>query len=152
MEKSTSCGGVVVHKGKVLLLYKNSSDKYIGWILPKGTMELGEKQEETALREVQEETSSKCKIEEYINKTGYTFKSRNIIVKKTVYWFLMSTSSFYSKPQIEEHFYDSGFYKEHEAYHMLKFKDEKEIMKKGFEKYRKLKEHKKYNKDYKGEL
>ena len=56
MIEATSCGGVVIFRGKVLLLYKNYKNKYEGWVLPKGTVEKGEEHNETALREVKEET------------------------------------------------------------------------------------------------
>lgn len=39
MIEATSCGGVVIFRGKVLLLYKNYKNKYEGWVLPKGTVE-----------------------------------------------------------------------------------------------------------------
>lgn len=37
----------------------------------------------------------------------------------------MMSDSYYSKPQREEYFTDSGYYKFHEAYHLLKFPNEK---------------------------
>ena len=52
MVEATSCGGVVIFRGKILLLYKNYKNKYEGWVLPKGTVEEGEDHTETALREV----------------------------------------------------------------------------------------------------
>ena len=52
MIEATSCGGVVIFRGKILLLYKNIKNKYESWVLPKGTVEAGETHEETALREV----------------------------------------------------------------------------------------------------
>ena len=55
MIEATSCGGVVIFRGKVLLLYKNYKNKYEGWVLPKGTVEKGEEHNQTALREVKEE-------------------------------------------------------------------------------------------------
>ena len=42
MIEATSCGGVVIFRGKVLVLYKNYKNKYEGWVLPKGTVEPGE--------------------------------------------------------------------------------------------------------------
>ena len=42
MTEAVSCGGVVIHDGKVLLLYKNQNGRYMGWVLPKGTVEPGE--------------------------------------------------------------------------------------------------------------
>ena len=59
MIKATSCGGVVIFRGKILLLYKNYKNRYDGWVLPKGTVEAGEEYKETALREVHEETGEK---------------------------------------------------------------------------------------------
>ena len=52
MIEATSCGGVVIFRGKVLLLYKNYKNKYEGWVLPKGTVEAGEEYKDTAAREV----------------------------------------------------------------------------------------------------
>ena len=59
MIEAISCGGVVIFRGKILLLYKNIKNKYEGWVLPKGTVEPGETHEETALREVLEECGSR---------------------------------------------------------------------------------------------
>ncbi len=39
MIEATSCGGVVIFRGKILLLYKNYKNKYEGWVLPQGTVE-----------------------------------------------------------------------------------------------------------------
>ena len=40
MIEATSCGGVVIFRGKILLLYKNYRNRYEGWVLPKGTWNL----------------------------------------------------------------------------------------------------------------
>ena len=56
MSEAISCGGVVIFRGKILVLYKNYKNKYEGWVLPKGTVEKGEEFKQTALREVKEET------------------------------------------------------------------------------------------------
>ena len=58
MIEATSCGGVVIFRGKILVLYKNYKNKYEGWVLPKGTVEAGEEYKETALREVKELTEN----------------------------------------------------------------------------------------------
>jgi len=49
MIEATSCGGVVIFRGKLLVLYKNYRNKYEGWVLPKGTVEPGEDFKQTAL-------------------------------------------------------------------------------------------------------
>lgn len=139
MIEAVSCGGVVIHRGKVLLLYKNQNGRYMGWVMPKGTVEEGETLKETALREVKEETNVDAEIIKYIGKTQYTFKGSNDMVNKTVHWFLMITDSFYCKPQAEEFFSDVGFYKQHEAYYLLKFHDERQMMKRAYAEYNDLK-------------
>ena len=62
MIEATSCGGVVIFRGKILVLYKNYKNKYEGWVLPKGTVEAGEEYKETALREVKEATGVTASI------------------------------------------------------------------------------------------
>lgn len=146
MIEAVSCGGVVIHKGKVLLLYKNQNGKYIGWVLPKGTIEKGESFKQTAIREVKEETSASAKIIKYVGKTQYTFRVEEDIINKTVHWYLMVADSFYCKPQAEEYFADAGFYKRHEAYHLLKFHDEKQMMAKAYNEYDELRQSKDWNK------
>ena len=75
MIEATSCGGVVIFRGKILLLYKNYRNKYEGWVLPKGTVEEGEQHNETALREVKEETGVSAQIIKYVGKSNYTFNT-----------------------------------------------------------------------------
>ena len=113
MIEATSCGGVVIFRGKILLLYKNYKNRYEGWVLPKGTVEEGEEYKQTALREVKEETDADASI--------------------------IKGESYHSKPQREEFFVDSGFYKYHEAVHLLKFSNEKQILEKAYSEYLDLK-------------
>ncbi|MBP5249776.1 MAG: NUDIX domain-containing protein [Lachnospiraceae bacterium] len=146
MTEATSCGGVVIFRGKILLLYKNYKNKYEGWVLPKGTVEEGEDHETTALREVKEETGAEATIVSYVGKSSYTFSTQQDIVSKDVHWYLMTSESYYSKPQREEYFVDSGYYKYHEAYHLLKFANEKQILEKAYAEYINLKKKGKWGK------
>lgn len=139
MIKATSCGGVVIFRGKVLLLYKNYKNRYDGWVLPKGTVEAGEEFKETALREVREETGVRATIMKYVGKSQYTFNASHDVVAKQVHWYLMMADSYYSKPQREEYFEDSGYYKYHEAYHLLRFSNEKQILEDAYQQYMDLK-------------
>ncbi len=138
MIDAISCGGVVVFRGKILLLYKNYRNRYEGWVLPKGTVEEGEEHSQTALREVKEESGVDASIVKYIGKSSYTFSTITDIVSKDVHWYLMSSRSFYSKPQKEEYFCDSGYYKYHEAYHLLKFPNERQILEDAYAEYLRL--------------
>jgi ADP-ribose pyrophosphatase YjhB (NUDIX family) len=139
MIEATSCGGVVIFRGKILVLYKNYKNKYEGWVLPKGTVEAGEEYKETALREVKEETGVSASIIKYIGKSQYSFNTPQDVVEKDVHWYLMMADSYYSKPQREEYFLDSGYYKFYEAYHLLKFSNEKQILEKAYNEYLDLK-------------
>ena len=141
MVEATSCGGVVIFRGKILVLYKNIKNKYEGWVLPKGTVEAGEEFKETALREVKEEAGVDASIIKYVDTSQYSFNIPNDIVEKEVHWYLMMADSYYSKPQREEFFTDSGYYKFHEAYHLLKFSNEKQILERAYMEYVELKRH-----------
>ena len=125
MIEATSCGGVVIFRGKILVLYKNYRNKYEGWVLPKGTVE--------------EETGVTASIIKYIGKSQYSFSTPQDTVEKDVHWYLMMADSYYSKPQREEYFVDSGYYKFYEAYHLLKFSNEKQILEKAYNEYLDLK-------------
>ena len=135
-----SCGGVVIYRNKVLLLYKNRNGRHKGWVLPKGSLESGETLKQAALREVREESGVIGRLQKYLGRTEYSFKGPlkgtdgdDIeTVSKTVHWYLMTTGSFFCKPQYEEYFVDVGFYKQHEAYHLLKYDDERQIMNRAF--------------------
>ena len=139
MRQAVSCGGVVIFRGKILLLYKNYKNKYDGWVLPKGTVEAGETFEETALREVREESGARGRIMKYIGMSQYSFSVPDDTVEKNVHWYLMKADSFFCKPQMEENFFDAGFYKYHEACHLLKFANEKQMMEQAYQQYVEMK-------------
>jgi len=135
-----SCGGVVIYKNKALLLYKNNNGRYVGWVLPKGKIEPSETVMQAAIREVREEGGVIARPVKYLGITKYSFGnnaegSNGETITKIVHWYLMSTNSFRSRPQAEEFFMDAGFYKRHEAEYLLKFHDEKQIMRKAFAEY-----------------
>ena len=142
MIEAVSCGGVVIYKWKILLLYKNQNGRYMGWVLPKGTVEEGETYRQTALREVKEESGANGEI---IN-LAKTPEERAELHRQGLLsdWYLMSANSFYCKPQSEEYFADAGFYKFHEAYHLLKFNDERQILKKAYYEYSEMRKNKEF--------
>ena len=138
MAQAVSCGGVVIRKGKVLLLYKNYKNRYDGWVMPKGTVEAGEEFSDTALREVQEEAGISASIVSYIGKSRYSFNTSRDTIAKEVHWYLMSTADDYCRPQYEEYFEDAGYYKYHEARHLLKYNNERHILEQAFAIYREM--------------
>ena len=110
-----------------------------GLIFPGGHVEPGEAFVDSVIREVREETGVEASIVKYIGVSEYTFHVPQDIVEKEVHWYLMMADSYYSKPQKEEYFVDSGYYKYHEAYHLLKFSNEKQILEKAYNEYLNLK-------------
>ena len=82
-------GGKVYNaSGEILFIFRN--DK---WDLPKGKIENGETIEETALREVEEETGVKgLKIVKPLENTYHIFKRNGRHRIKVTYWFEMTTN------------------------------------------------------------
>lgn len=60
------------------------------WTLPKGTPNPGETTEQTALREVAEETGLEVRIVEPVGPIEYWFVQDRVRIHKTVHYFLMA--------------------------------------------------------------
>jgi 8-oxo-dGTP pyrophosphatase MutT (NUDIX family) len=82
-------GGLVYNdKNEVLFIFRNKK-----WDLPKGGIEKGEEIENTAIREVEEETGVKgLKIIRKLPKTYHIFKRNGRYKLKITHWFEMRTS------------------------------------------------------------
>lgn len=126
-----SAGGVVVFGNAILLLKKYNGD----WVLPKGRIEKGEEVEATALREVLEESGVKAEIIDYIGEIHYNYKNlqENEIVSKTVHWFLMKSNNMDCFPQRNEGFIDAMYVHIDKAKTLVRYEDEKKIIKRGLE-------------------
>ena len=83
-------------------------------------------------------------IRKYVGQTSYSFNTVKDEVDKKVNWYLCQADSYYCKPQKEEYFEDAGFYKYHEAIHLLKFPNEKQILRDGYEMYMEMKRNKQW--------
>lgn len=128
MRNEISSGGVVVFGNTILLLKKYNGD----WVLPKGRVEKDETLPNTALREVQEETGVKANIIEYIGKINYKYKSIQYdeIVSKVVHWYHMECFTMDCKPQRSEGFIIAKFIHQDKVLEILRYEDEKIIIKK----------------------
>jgi 8-oxo-dGTP pyrophosphatase MutT (NUDIX family) len=84
-ELETSYGGVVV-RGEDVLVITPAGKRVTG--LPKGGMEAGETPEQTATREVREETGVVATIREPLGDVRYTYRRGGRRVRKTVHFFL----------------------------------------------------------------
>lgn len=90
---ATSAGGIVVSANRerpalVVGMRRRSRDA-VTWTLPKGTPNVGESVEETALREVGEETGLEVRILERLSSIEYDFVQDGTRIHKTVHYFLM---------------------------------------------------------------
>ena len=87
---ATSAGGVVVrYEAGIPQFVAGRRSQIRTWTLPKGTPNPGETTEETALREVAEETGLDVRIVEPLDSISYTFSQRGARIHKTVHYFLM---------------------------------------------------------------
>ena len=82
-----SAGGLIIQNSMVLLV--QSTGEASVWTFPKGHIEPGEKRQQTALREVQEETGLACRIVRELAPTTYWLRESQALVLKKVWWFLM---------------------------------------------------------------
>ena len=90
---ATSAGGIVVRFDDgipSLVVGARRRDRDIfTWTLPKGTPNDGETREQTALREVAEETGLEVRITDVLESIEYWFIQRGTRIHKTVHYFLM---------------------------------------------------------------
>ena len=90
--KLWAAGGVIINKlgNEVVLCHRQKESL---WTLPKGKPKKNETIEQTALREVNEETGLKVEIVSKIGKIEYAFSrktnSDKTNYKKIVHWYLM---------------------------------------------------------------
>lgn len=90
---ATSAGGIVVRfeagRPHLVIGSRRRERNERTWTLPKGTPRRGETTEETALREVGEETGLEVRITRPLDSIEYTFIQSGRRIHKTVHYFLM---------------------------------------------------------------
>ncbi|SDS10702.1 NUDIX hydrolase [Christiangramia echinicola] len=88
MKVVTAAGGMVINPEKeILFIYRNNR-----WDLPKGKTEKNESIEESAIREVEEETGVRnLEIKRFITRTYHVFKRKGKLRLKETYWYEMYT-------------------------------------------------------------
>jgi 8-oxo-dGTP pyrophosphatase MutT (NUDIX family) len=93
MEREFSAGGVLVKmiRGRPMVAAIRPGGKPDGvWALPKGNLDAGERPEETALREVREETGVEGRLVEKLGDVKYTYTRRGgVRVFKIVSFYLL---------------------------------------------------------------
>lgn len=122
MEKEKSCGCIIVDNNQVLLVKHNGGH----WGFPKGHVEKNETEEQTAIREVKEETNldveiinNKRYVEEYITNKGR---------KKEVVYFIAKKIGGEIKKQ-EEEIQEIKWFNIEEAIEMITYEGSRKIFK-----------------------
>lgn len=118
-----SCGCIVIEGEKVLLVKHNAGH----WDFPKGHMEEGETEEQTAIREVKEETNIDVKIPDLNRRYTVHYSPKLGVVKEVVYFIAKKISGEIS-PQ-EEEIEKLGWVEINEAPELITYQTSKDIMK-----------------------
>ena len=131
VKRSLSSGCAVIDAaGRTLLLRR--ADEGI-WGLPKGTVEPGETLEETAVREVREETGLQVRILAPLIEVRYRFYSprdRASVDKRVVYFLAERVAG---RLKLEPGFDDARWCTESEALRRLHFENDRNVVRKAFE-------------------
>ncbi len=112
-------GGVLFNDKREVLLIR---DRQGYWCFPKGHVDAGETLEQTALREVEEETGIVGKVVGQLSSTHYT-NSKG--VDREIHWFLMRGKG---KIKLEQGLNGAGFFEAEEAARILAFADDVKLL------------------------
>jgi len=130
-QPTASSGAVVVGPGDRILLLRRTDEDI--WCLPKGTVEPGESLEETAVREVREETGLRVRLLRPLHKVRYSFfwPPGGVNYDKTVAYFLAEPIGGRLEP--ETGFDEARWVTRDEAMRLLHWKNDKEVVARAFE-------------------
>ena len=126
-----SAGAVVMNReGHALLLRKAGEAT---WVLPKGTLEPGETDEEAAVREVHEETGLRVKLLRPLTEVRYAFywPPDGVNVDKTVAYFLAAPIGGRVRP--EPGFDEGRWVSRSEAMRLLHWPNDREVVARAFD-------------------
>lgn len=134
MKKEKSCGAIIYNSNQEVLIVKHNAGH---WDFPKGHVEKGENEYETAKREVKEETNLDIKLhEEYRYEIHYSPKEG---VDKTVVFFLAENMSNEVKKQDCE-IANIGWFNYKEAKEILTYYIARELLEKSYNDLKKYKQ------------
>lgn len=122
IKKVISCGAFVLENEKILLVQHKNGEH---WSFPKGHMEPSETMQQTAMREVREETGIEIQIV-----SDRTYKTMYVIppdIQKTVFYYEAIKVKGNLKKQ-ESEIIDIGWFSYNEALEYLTFSEDKKVL------------------------
>ncbi|MEI6270907.1 MAG: NUDIX hydrolase [Chloroflexota bacterium] len=133
---AVSAGGLVIRAvgGRPEIVVgrrKRERDGYV-WSLPKGTPEEGETREETALREVREESGLEVRILSYFDAISYSFVRTGERIEKTVHYYIMEAIGG-SFDQYDKEFDELRWVQMDEAIRLLDFQTESGLVQRAYD-------------------
>ncbi len=128
---ATSCGGIILDEAHRLLLLRRADEGI--WCLPKGTMETGETAEQTAIREIQEETGLQVRLLRPAGTIEFTYywPPHDVNYARTVVYFLAEPAG--GEIRLEEGFDAFRWVSEAQALRLLHWADTRGVVRRAFE-------------------
>jgi len=129
--RETSSGGVVFRRNEEtkeleILLVQDARDR---WTLPKGHVEEGDTTQETALREIGEETGlHNVKMMQWLGKTNYRFRRVNSLVLMITHVYLAKSLDQNEELVGEDWMNGIGWYPAHQAIDMVAYDQLSKLM------------------------
>jgi 8-oxo-dGTP pyrophosphatase MutT (NUDIX family) len=128
--RDVSAGGVAFRHGpygiEVVLVGRHAPER---WVLPKGTPNRGESIDQTAVREVAEETGIQVRLIRPLHDIQYWFVMRGVRHYKTVHFYLMEAVG--GDTSLHDHEYDeAAWFPIAEAERRLAFANERLVVSK----------------------
>ena len=136
VEKAVSAGGVVFRHGEPgieIVLCGRAAERL--WALPKGTPESGESLDETALREVREESGLGVRIIGDLGSIDYEFArpAQGVRFEKTVHHYLMEPDGSGSTDEHDHEYDQVAWFTASEALRVMSYRSEVEVVRRALD-------------------
>ncbi|MBQ7816589.1 MAG: NUDIX domain-containing protein [Oscillospiraceae bacterium] len=138
MKKEKSCGAIVFYlkdEKEQILLIKHANSGH--WSFPKGHVEAGETEVQTAMREIKEETGVNASVDTRFREV-VTYSPKKDVIKDVVYFF--ATTENYETYNQEEEVSDICWVNIDRAIKSVSYKNDKELVRKAIGFYHKHRE------------
>lgn len=131
---ATSAGGIILREidGQIKIALAQRASMPATWVLPKGHVEAGETLEQTALREIYEETGlTSIQLIAYLGTIPReSTKSNGDIVHKTIHFYLAyALQASQETPPTDHSFTDVSWFTPHQTLDLLPYEEEKAFFK-----------------------